>query len=116
MRRHSLGSYAQTADRGHARFRLDVVSDDVLAVSGELDVSNRELFERAVEDTGPRGRAGRLVVDATGVTFMDHRCLISLADHAVMQGATLVLRTRWPGVERMLEALRLPNVRVEGPA
>ena len=53
------------------------------------------------------------MIDAGAVTFMDHRNLTLLAEQAQQANATLVLRTAWPGLQRLVEVLGMEGVRVE---
>ncbi|NES14873.1 MULTISPECIES: MEDS domain-containing protein [Micromonospora] len=95
-------------------FRLHATAGEaVVALGGELDPSNHRLFAAALDRADPRPADGRLVVDATGLRFVDHRSLLHLRDHARRHGATLVLRTAHPAAARLAELLDLPEVRVE---
>ncbi|MEV0427316.1 STAS domain-containing protein [Micromonospora sp. NPDC050495] len=61
----------------------------------------------------PRPVDGRLLVDATGLRFVDHRSLLHLRDHARRHGATAVLRASRAGTARLAELLGLAEVTVE---
>lgn len=93
-------------------FRLHAAGDRTTALGGEVDPANDDLFALALERADPRPRDGRLVVDATDLSFLDHRGLLRLADHADRHGASVVLRTSWPGVAAMVDLLDL-DVSVE---
>ncbi|WP_245714848.1 MEDS domain-containing protein [Micromonospora inyonensis] len=93
--------YAETPGDGHA------------ALVGELDASNHDLFRAALERADPRPAAGRLVVEATDLRFIDHRNLIHLRDHARARGAVAVLRTSRSAAARVAELLDLPELDVE---
>ncbi|MCW3839061.1 MEDS domain-containing protein [Micromonospora yasonensis] len=95
-------------------FRLHAATGEtVVALGGELDPSNDRLFAAALDRADPRGVDGRLLVDATGLRFVDHRNLLHLRDHARRHGADVVLRTSRSAVGRLVELLDLPEVRVE---
>ncbi len=83
-----------------------------LAVAGELDLSAIDDF-RACLDRISVEFEGELVVDGTGLEFVDHRGLESIRDFASRSGATAVLRTssRIPG--RLIELLALEGIRAE---
>ncbi|ANZ40430.1 hypothetical protein BBK82_34865 [Lentzea guizhouensis] len=99
----------------HVRFRLHGTDRAGCAagLSGELDSASRDEFAWALDLADPRPVADELVVDAAGLTFIDHNSLLRLTDRARRHGATLVLRTGWPGAARLVRALGLPDVRVE---
>ncbi|MBV9139918.1 MAG: hypothetical protein JO115_03205 [Pseudonocardiales bacterium] len=85
--------------------------DAVLVMTGNLPGSVR--LVRA-------GRAGgfvlcgpELVVDARGLEFIDQRRLLVLAEQARRTNATIVLRTTWAGVGRMVEIFGVEGVQVE---
>ncbi|MGY0006649.1 MEDS domain-containing protein [Micromonospora sp. I033] len=95
-------------------FRLHAGGGEaVVELGGELDPSNNRLFATALDRADPRPVDGRLVLDATGLRFVDHRCLLHLRDHARLHGATAVLRTSRSAAARLVELLDLDEVRVE---
>jgi anti-anti-sigma factor len=100
---------------GTSGFRLHAAAgeDYSVTLNGELDLSTEDLFTTALEraDLSPRG--GELVVDATGLDFIDHRSVLRLLEHARSRAATLVLHTSHPCPTRMVELLGLADVRVE---
>ncbi|MFE9749014.1 MEDS domain-containing protein [Saccharothrix saharensis] len=99
-----------------AGFRLHGAADRSITLAGEVDRSDEDLFPLALHraDLGPRG--GQLVLDATDLTFIDHRNLLHLSRHAADRGTSVVLRTSWPGVSTLVDLLDLTNVRVERAA
>lgn len=94
-------------------FRLHASADVAAALGGELDPKTVSLFGLALERADLRATDGELVIDAVTVTFMDHRNLTLLAEQAQQANATLVLRTAWPGLQRLVEVLGMEGVRVE---
>ncbi|WP_433271324.1 MEDS domain-containing protein [Actinosynnema sp. CS-041913] len=97
-------------------FRLHAAGDRVTVLGGEVDQSAGDLFAVALRRADPRPHEGRLVFDATDLTFLDHCNLLRLARHAADRDASVVLRTSWPGVATLVELLDLANVRVERAA
>lgn len=97
-------------------FRLHGAGGHRTALGGELDLSNNEVFALALQRSDLRPRDGRLVVDARGLRFLDHRALDRLSTHVSGLGATVVLRTSWPGAARLVELLGLSNILVESAA
>jgi anti-anti-sigma regulatory factor len=112
-----LACLHRTTNTSGPGFRLHAASMPgcVAAVAGELDTTNWDLFARVLQRIEPRPDAdpGTLVVDGTGLTFIDHHSLLQLAEYAQHHGATLVLRTSWPGAARIVTTLNLPRVRIE---
>lgn len=95
-------------------FRLHAGGGDaVVELAGELDPSNHRLFAAALDRADPRPVGGRLVLDATGLRFVDHRSLLHLGEHARRHDATVVLRTARSNAARLVELLDLDEVRVE---
>ena len=86
-----------------------------LELSGELDMVSRELFPVALRRSDPRPTAGELVIDATGLGFLDHNSMLAISDLAERREATVVLRTSAPLPARLIEILDLRTVRVESP-
>jgi hypothetical protein len=96
-----------------APFRVHAAPDADMAVSGELDVTTVDLFATTLDRTDVPHASAELVVDATALTFTDHRNLLVLEHLAHRHDRSVVLRTgrRWP--ERLVAALELTRVRVE---
>lgn len=94
-------------------FRLHACRDADIALSGELDLSCQDLLCRALERVDPHPQGGELVIDAKGLTFVDHRSLFRLAEFAQRRGATVALRTNQSAPARLVEILDVPAVRVE---
>ncbi|MEU4769665.1 MEDS domain-containing protein [Actinosynnema sp. NPDC023794] len=94
-------------------FRLHAAGDHVTALGGEVDTATGDLFAQALDRVDLRLRDGELVLDATGLTFLDHGGLLRLANHAAHRGAPLAIRASWPGLGRLVELLELPDVRVD---
>ncbi|QGN45669.1 MEDS domain-containing protein [Micromonospora sp. WMMD558] len=88
-------------------------ADGHAALTGELDPSNHELFRDALEWADLRPTDGRLVLQATGLRFLDHRTLIALQAYARRRDATVVLRTSRPTPARLADLLGLTGIHVE---
>ena len=103
------------ANAGTTQFRLHASHRAAASLGGEVDFNTRDLFPLALEraDLWPTG--GELVIDATDLTFIDHRSLIVLGQYAARRRGVAVLRTANPGPARLLELLDLGYVRVEPP-
>jgi anti-anti-sigma regulatory factor len=95
-------------------FRMHAgTGESAVALEGELDPSNQRLFAAALDRADPRPVDGRLLVDATGLRFVDHRSLLHLHDHARRHGATAVLRAPRSAAARLVELLDLADLRME---
>lgn len=102
------------ADEVLFRLHAGAPVDGHAVLAGELDASNHEVFLTALTRAAPRPVDGRLVVEATDLRFIDHRCLIHLCAHARDRGAeTVLLRTSRSAAARLAELLDLPGLRVE---
>jgi anti-anti-sigma regulatory factor len=96
-------------------FRLHACRPEVgaVALAGEVDLAANELFPLALERVQPAVRDGRVVVDATDLTFIDHRGLLALGAYARDRGAVAVLRTPSSVTGRVIDMLGLSDVRTE---
>ncbi|MCE6995535.1 MEDS domain-containing protein [Saccharothrix sp. S26] len=83
------------------------------ALDGELDLESRPLWSVALERADLPVADGEIVIDATGLAFVDHRGLLALADHAERRGVTVVLRTPLPHLSHVLQLLDVTGIRVE---
>jgi anti-sigma B factor antagonist len=87
-------------------------SIELLAVSGELDLSNSTELRRRVERAVREGRT-RIVVDLGGLTHMDSSGLAALIDShqlAEARGGRLVLVITSESVRRTLEVRGLDRL------
>lgn len=85
-----------------------------LALAGELDVLATDDFRACLDRT--RLTATReLVVDGSGLDFVDYRGLESIRDFATRIQATAVLRTCSQIPARLIELLGLEGIRAETP-
>jgi hypothetical protein len=106
------------ANSGSTPFHLHAPRDaeaGELALSGELDMVSRDVFPLALARVDSRTRENELVIDATGLRFLDHNSMLALADLAERREATVILRTSGLMPARLIEILDLRNVRVESP-
>ncbi|GAB3572167.1 hypothetical protein GCM10027445_28880 [Amycolatopsis endophytica] len=97
-------------------FRLFGSARYAAGLAGELDLATGARLAAALERADPRPVGGHLMVDASGLRFLDHKSLVRLDTFARAREATLVLRTSWPGATRLAGLLDLPSVRVEAIA
>jgi len=83
----------------------------VLELEGELDVATAAAaYKRMIERRLPRG--GRLVLDLSGITFMDStgiRLILQAREHALQRGAGLVVARPPEQVMRVLELVGLDD-------
>ena len=100
---------------GTAQFRLHASGHAAASLNGELDMATVELLSLALRRADLQPHDGELVIDAAGLTYIDHRALLMLADHTRRAGGTVVLQTGWPGAAPLVDCLALKEVRVEPP-
>jgi anti-anti-sigma regulatory factor len=86
------------------------------ALIGSVDAFSVDLLVEALRRIGGLRPAGRVVLDATGLEFVDVRALRELDHHAADTGAPLVLRSPPAYVSRLLELLGVRAIRVEASA
>jgi ABC-type transporter Mla MlaB component len=97
------------------QFRLHASDHAAASLNGELDMATVELLSLALRRADLQPCDGELVIDAAGLTYIDHRALLMLADHTRRADATVVLQTGWPGAAPLVECLDLTEIRVEPP-
>lgn len=95
-----------------ARFRLYGSVDCTATVTGQLDLSNQDLLQLALQYADVQPAHGQLLLDATRLTFIDHTSLLLIAEQAHRHRAILTLRASWPGLPRLVQLLNLPGVQV----
>ena len=93
--------------------RTDPSGAPVIAVSGELDMSNASRLEEAVDAAVAAGPE-KLVFDLSGLRFMDSAGIAVLL-RAAGKVAAIELREPSPPVRRVLELTGLESVLSVGP-
>lgn len=113
-----LESLHPLSNTNSAGFRLHACSPaaDRAALHGELDFTNQDLLVRALSTADLEPENGEIVVEAAGVTFIDHNCVFALDRYAADRAATLVLRDPNAGADRLIHLLNPANVRAEWSA
>jgi len=95
---------------------FQVFADPLTAISlvltGELDASNRSAFAATLERIWPTSKGTTLHIDASGLTFIDHRSLMVLDNVARRHRQTAVLHTGALVPARLIELLDLTAVSV----
>jgi len=92
-------------------------TDTDVAVQGELDALAVSRLERVLDSLPPDDAGDQLVIDASGLRFVEHRSFYALERHAERRGLSAVVLRRAPRVaERIAGLLDLRRVRLEGPA
>lgn len=103
-----------TVDPG-TQLTVQPVGDDVVRVSGELDIRTCERLERLAGELVDNGH--RVVLDLSELTFCDSTglaVLVRLHKRAEAAGGTLVLRSPVPRVHNLLTLTGLTRLfRVE---
>lgn len=95
-------------------FRLHAATDGAAAsLGGELDLASRGLFPVALRRADLRPAGGEIVIDATGLTFVDHHSLLVLDELGRSRRAVVVLRTPLRSIGRMVTLLELDCVRAQ---
>ena len=96
--------------------RFQVFADPVAAMSfvltGELDAANRSTFATTLERIWPLSQADILHIDATGLSFIDHRSLMVIDGVARRHRQSVALHTAAPVASRLIELLELSAVSV----
>ncbi|MEV4809802.1 MEDS domain-containing protein [Micromonospora avicenniae] len=82
-------------------------------LTGELDEAGEELFVTALERADLRPADGRLVLEAPGLRFVDHRALLRLSEYARRRDFSVLLRSPHPAAARLAALLDLPGLTVE---
>jgi len=100
------------------RMQLVEVAPGEFQVSGEVDAHSSELFATTLVAAGERSTA--VIVDMSGVTFMDSsglRVLVEAQQRAEAGGPSLVLRSPSRQITRLLDLAGLTeNFEIDAPA
>lgn len=111
-----LASLHPVANPGASSYRLHTTSQGTLALSGELDHLASHTFPRVLDCASPVTASGEVVIDGSGIDFVDHRNLFALAEFAVREDRTVVLRTGCPAAKRLVELLGIEAITVAAAA
>lgn len=96
-----------------APFRLYARGGGIVALAGEIDWACADLFDKALQRVLMLPGTRQLAVDASELTFIDHRGLLALDRHAGALGVTVVLRGLSSTAVQVAELLGLSDIRVE---
>ncbi|MFI1994491.1 MEDS domain-containing protein [Actinoplanes sp. NPDC020271] len=96
---------ALTPDSSDFRLYTTPDPDTGFALAGEIDPGNRRTLETVLREAHPAPRDGRITVDVTALTFVDHHGLAALADYAAERGVTAVIRACPGSVPKMIADL-----------
>lgn len=116
-----LGSHADElvclhpfTDASNGQFRIFATGEGRLALCGELDLANRELFALVCTRLLPR-LEGEVVIDIGGVPYVEHNALVLLDELAARRDAPVVLRNADTLVRHVTDLLRLDHLQVAPP-
>jgi len=95
--------------------RVEVVpSDDGWSIVGEIDASTAPIVAEALAVVPDGGRrSGRIVIETSGVSFIDSsglRVLIELSERATALGAKVVLAAPSRSMARLIELTGLDDL------
>ena len=82
-----------------------------VVVAGDVDMGSKALFEEAMDHLGPE--VGKLVVDLSGVTFIDSTglsMLVRLHRACIANGGSLVVADPSEPVRRLFEISKVDEV------
>src|SRR2546423_362800 len=116
-RRQDGGADPWGGESGGGALRVQVTSEGI-ALIGEIDLATRDALVHALELLEQAAVTRRVVIDLSGLTFIDGRGAGLIADAACRLGParTLVLRGAGQSVRTVIDALSLQtaeNVVVE---
>lgn len=103
------------ASRGATPLRLFPSAEPAISavLAGEVDLAGHELLATALRRAEPPLVDGALVLDARGLSFIDHRGLFGLAAYVGGRGATAVLHVgEHSPVHLLTDLLEVPGMRV----
>lgn len=107
----ALASLHPASREGTTPFRIYSPGHDAhLALAGELDLMVADDFRTCLERTALHV-PHELVVDGTGLDFVDHRALEAIRDFARRFDATALFRTRSSTPGRLIELLGIDGIR-----
>jgi hypothetical protein len=96
-------------------FHLYATALNELEALGEMDALSVPLLERVLDSVPPVDPERELVIDATGLGFIDHHSLLALERHAERHGwRAVMLRNASDTARRLVDLLELRRLRAEG--
>jgi hypothetical protein len=85
-----------------------------LVLSGELDLNTQAVLSSALRRIELPAIDGAVVIDAVGLTFVDHRALYEIVSVITDRGSTVVMQAKGEGVlSTLANLLCLPGLRVQ---
>lgn len=116
----TVGALAETAsvhpqtDGVAPAFKLYSTGPTSLAAQGDIDAFTEPALSRVLDFVPPVEPGAELLIDAVELTFIDHRSLLILDEHARRSGlAGLVLDQASSSTAKVVDLLGLQRVRVE---
>jgi hypothetical protein len=109
-----LHPFVNTGSSGFQLF-ADPAAAVSFALTGELDASNNRVFATTIERIWRTPATTPVHVDATDLSFIDHRSLVLLDEVARRYRQSVVLHTRYSVAARIAGLLELSAVTVAGP-
>jgi anti-anti-sigma regulatory factor len=95
-------------------FHLRAIVGADFALDGEIDAFAAPLLERVVSAVRDGEASPQLIIDASGLAFVEHRSLLALERHAEQARlSAVVVRKGSPAVQRLVDLLDLRRIRVE---
>lgn len=97
-------------------FRVHAAAGAAFALGGEIDAGSAALFDRTLGRVWPLLDGGDVVIDASGLGYLDHNALLRLDAAAGHSGHRIVLRDAGALVRRLVDLVRPANTAVEPAA
>jgi anti-anti-sigma factor len=94
-------------------FRLFATSQGHVAIAGDLDLATRRLFAGTVTRLLPRLDADPLVIDLSGVGYVEHNALTALERVARERGISIALHNVDQVIAQVVDLLGLRHVQLE---
>ena len=89
--------------------------DGCRVLAGELDLASHDVFPTLLARTDAE-LGGQVVLDMSGLRFVDHRGLLAIDGYAYEDDRNVVLRGGRHSLARLLELLTVDRVRLEATA
>lgn len=91
---------------------MHTLAEWTYGLGGEIDFWSASLLESTLDRADPAEEAGQIVLDLSGIEFMDHHGVKALAEYAERRGAHLMLTKTPESVSKLVDTLDVTRLTV----
>lgn len=91
---------------------MHTLAECTYGLGGEIDFWSASLLESTLDRADPAEEAGQIVLDLSGIEFMDHHGVKALAEYAERRGAHMMLTKTPEHVGKLVDILDVTRLTV----